>query len=131
MPNRLKLTRSQLARFLPDAESIKQFEKLFTIVDEEVNVVAVEEAATLAGIANDNSIIALGLISSIAQELYANSASIDAATKEAIALIAELSKRIEPDIAVVDIKASGAAATSISALMSSKSNGVLSWLSTQ
>lgn len=33
MANKLKLTRNQLAQFLSDHESIKQFEKLFSIVD--------------------------------------------------------------------------------------------------
>lgn len=131
MPNRLKLTRSQLARFLPDAESIKQFEKLFSIVDEEVNVVAVEEASTLAGIANENAIMALGIIASISQEMYVNNAFVDAKAKEAIALIAELSKNIVADIAVADIKASEAVATALSAHRMAKFNGVLTWLSIQ
>lgn len=38
MVQRLKLSRAQLAGFLKDAESIKQFEKLFSVVDDAQNV---------------------------------------------------------------------------------------------
>lgn len=66
MANRLKLTREQLAKFLPDSESIKQFERLFSIVDE-IAPKVVEEVAIQAGDADARSIQALDVIEAISQ----------------------------------------------------------------
>jgi hypothetical protein len=39
MANKLGLTRDQLASFLKDPEQIKQFEKLFSAVDQTITVI--------------------------------------------------------------------------------------------
>ncbi len=49
MAGPLKLTRDQLASFLKDPQQIRQFEKLFGIVDAEVGTSSVTDANTLAG----------------------------------------------------------------------------------
>ena len=64
-PNRLGLTRDQLAAFLGDHEQIKQFENLFAVVSTEVAPNAVTEATTLAGDALATSNDALAQISAM------------------------------------------------------------------
>jgi hypothetical protein len=49
MVQRLNLTRDQLASFLQDHEQIKQFERLFQVVSDEVAPFSVTEATILAG----------------------------------------------------------------------------------
>ena len=63
--NKLGLTRDQLASFLNDFEQIKQFERLFSIVNTEVAPDAVTQATILAGNANASANEALGEIESI------------------------------------------------------------------
>lgn len=127
MARTLKLTREQLARFLPDAESIKQFEKLFNVVDE-INIDVVAEAATLAGNADNKAIQALGLIAAISQEIYVNNSSSDAKINESIGLITSIAKNVAVDIAIADRKSTEAIDASNSALRKAKFNGVLTWL---
>lgn len=64
-PNRLGLTRDQLAAFLQDHEQIKQFENLFAVVSTEVAPNAVTEATTLAGDALATANDALSQISAM------------------------------------------------------------------
>lgn len=64
-PNRLGLTRDQLAAFLQDHEQIKQFENLFAVVSTEVAPNAVTEATTLAGDALATANDALAQISAM------------------------------------------------------------------
>lgn len=64
-PNRLGLTRDQLAAFLGDHEQIKQFENLFAVVSSEVAPNAVTEATTLAGDALASANDALAQISAM------------------------------------------------------------------
>lgn len=127
MARTLKLTREQLARFLPDAESIKQFEKLFSVVDE-INIDVVAEAATLAGNADNKAIQALGLIAAISQEIYVNNASSDAKINEYLGLITSIAQNMAVDIAIADRKSTEAIDASNSALRKAKFNGVLTWL---
>jgi len=49
MVQRLNLTRDQLASFLQDHEQVKQFERLFQVVSDEVAPFSVTEATILAG----------------------------------------------------------------------------------
>lgn len=64
-PNKLGLTRDQLAAFLGDHEQIKQFENLFAVVSSEVAPNAVTEATTLAGDALASANDALAQISAM------------------------------------------------------------------
>lgn len=130
MANRLKLTRAQLARFLPDSESIKQFEKLFTIVDTEVNFEAVEEANILAGNSESMAIQALGLISEIAHDLSVNNAVIDSKVNESLSMISSIAQNTALEIAIADRKATESLDSSNNALRRARSNGVLLWLTT-
>lgn len=64
----LKLTRNQLAAFLKDHESIKQFEQLFTIVDT-ISPDVVSEISLLAGISQATAVEALAQITRLADIL--------------------------------------------------------------
>lgn len=66
---KLGLTRDQLAAFLGDHEQIKQFEKLFNIVDTEVAPDAVTQATILAGNAQSSANEALAYIAGIISTL--------------------------------------------------------------
>lgn len=68
-PTKLGLTRDQLASFLQDFEQIKQFEKLFTLVDSEVAPNAVTEATILAGSADARAQQALDTLERMANAL--------------------------------------------------------------
>lgn len=64
----LKLTRNQLAAFLKDHESIKQFEQLFTIVDT-IAPDVVSEISLSAGISQATAVEALAQITRLADIL--------------------------------------------------------------
>ena len=64
-PVKLNLTRDQLASFLQDHEQIKQFEKLFQVVSDEVAPFSVTEATILAGTADATANEALAQIASL------------------------------------------------------------------
>jgi len=64
---RLKLTRNQLASFLPDHETVKQFETLFTVVDE-INTTGYNDAVLAAGLADTKAQQALDSIERVANE---------------------------------------------------------------
>ena len=70
-PFRLGLTRDQLASFLQDFEQIKQFERLFQVVDDEVNPNSVTSATILAGNADAKAQQALDTLERIANALDA------------------------------------------------------------
>jgi len=67
-PFRLNLTRDQLASFLQDHEQIKQFEKLFQIVDT-INTVSLDDISISADGANATANEALAQITRIADSL--------------------------------------------------------------
>jgi hypothetical protein len=63
-PFRLNLTRDQLASFLGDHEQIKQFEKLFQIVDT-INTVSLDDVSVTAGNAGASANEALSQVESL------------------------------------------------------------------
>lgn len=65
---RLNLTRDQLASFLQDFEQIKQFEKLFSTVDD-LNSTIVDEINVAAGTAQASANDALAQLSAVSQML--------------------------------------------------------------
>jgi hypothetical protein len=69
--SRLKLTRAQLAAFLKDPESIRQFERLFAVADADVPaiVVLIEEASTAASSAMATAAQALDALESVRDDL--------------------------------------------------------------
>lgn len=70
-PTKLGLTRDQLASFLQDFEQIKQFEKLFSIVDTEVAPNSVTETTILAQNAQSTANEALAYIEGFKTALQA------------------------------------------------------------
>lgn len=98
--SKLNLTRDQLALFLKDHESIKQFERLFATVDE-IAPDFVNEVAISAGTAQATANDALALIDALENSLTADGAVTDAkatlALQELQALKSELQlKSLEP-----------------------------------
>jgi hypothetical protein len=89
MVQRLNLTRDQLASFLQDHEQIKQFEKLFQVVSDEVAPFSVTEATILAGSADASANNALSSIEVINSVLGYLDQAPPAATQEQIAALQE------------------------------------------
>ncbi len=104
MPSQLKLSREQLASFLKDHESIKQFENLFRVAQ---TVDPEGENSTAISAANDESRAAL-----------------------AISIISEISQALSAELATLNVSASNALSSVMIADRRLKSNGVLLWLST-
>lgn len=86
-PTKLSLTRDQLAAFLQDHEQIKQFEKLFQVVSDEVAPFSVTEANILAGTADATANEALAQIASLS----------DAVAYQAVAPVAENNNSVVTD----------------------------------
>jgi hypothetical protein len=89
MVQRLNLTRDQLASFLQDHEQIKQFERLFQVVSDEVAPFSVTEATILAGdaVASANQALAsVEVMKSVLQYLDRAPA---AASQEQVAALQE------------------------------------------
>lgn len=92
---KLKLTRNQLASFLKDPEQIKQFEQLFNTVEQiapEGNTSLVDTGTdTALGLAQQTQ----GTISRLEQEVNVNFAALETKTNQALALISDLSTRVD------------------------------------
>jgi len=89
MVQRLNLTRDQLASFLQDHEQIKQFERLFQVVSDEVAPFSVTEATILAGSADASANNALSSIEAINSVLGYLDQAPPAATQEQVAALQE------------------------------------------
>ena len=87
----LKLTRDQLGSFLKDFESIKQFEKLFAVVDAIAPDVANEILSEAAG-ANARAAQALGQLAEFAQAAAICCAAAEAKAQEALDRLAALER---------------------------------------
>lgn len=85
----LKLTRDQLASFLNDFEQVKQFEKLFQIVSDEVAPNSVTETSILAGNALASANEALAYIEGIKSLLELLDRAPAPASQEQIAALQE------------------------------------------
>jgi hypothetical protein len=106
---RLNLTRDQLAQFLTDQQQIRQFELLFSTVDELQVIVGTDfeyQADTAAATANN----ALAQISALAQDTAVSAAIIDSKTTLALDQIATLSQETSISIASAENKANQALA---------------------
>jgi hypothetical protein len=64
---KLKLTRNQLASFLPDHETVKQFETLFSVVDV-INTTGYDETVLAAGLADTKAQQALDSLERVSNE---------------------------------------------------------------
>jgi hypothetical protein len=87
MVQRLNLTRDQLASFLQDHEQIKQFERLFQVVSDEVAPFSVTEAAILAGDAMASANQALASIEVMKSVMEYLDRSPEAASQEQISAL--------------------------------------------
>jgi len=91
---KLNLTRDQLAEFLTDQQQIRQFELLFSTVDQIQVIVGTDfeyQADTAAATANE----ALAQISALAQETSVSIASAENKANQALALINKLTAAVE------------------------------------
>lgn len=106
---RLNLTRDQLAAFLTDQQQIRQFELLFSTVDEIQVIIGTDfefQADTAAANANN----ALAQISALAQEAAVSAAVIDGKTTLALDQIAALTQQTSVSIASAENKVNQAMA---------------------
>ena len=91
---KLNLTRDQLAAFLTDQQQIRQFELLFSVVDELQAIIGTDfeyQADNAAATANE----ALAQISALAQESSISSASAENKANQALELLAKLTSAVE------------------------------------
>ena len=91
---KLNLTRDQLAAFLTDQQQIRQFELLFSTVDQLQVIVGTDfdfQADNAADTANE----ALAQISALAQQSAVNAALAENRASQALALVDKLTKAVE------------------------------------
>lgn len=106
---RLNLTRDQLAAFLTDQQQIRQFELLFSTVDELQVIVGTDfefQADNAAAGANS----ALAQIIALAQETGVNDAALNAKAQDALDRIALLAQETAVTVALAENKANQALA---------------------
>lgn len=103
----LRLTRAQLSEFLKDHESVKQFEKLFSVVDETAespDTNGTTAAATLA-LANSNAV--MGQLLEAVQSLTALATEASAKASRALAELSrvesELDQRFRHSLEVAEL----------------------------
>lgn len=94
MATKLGLTRDQLASFLKDPEQIKQFEKLFSAVDQTITVI-LPAIDTDAGIGESQAQEAAGLINALGQAVTAQIGSLEATSAQIAAQVAELAAEVQ------------------------------------
>jgi hypothetical protein len=91
---RLNLTRDQLAQFLTDQQQIRQFELLFSAVDELQVIIGTDfeyQADTAAATANE----ALAQLSALAQDTAVDDAVLNAKVQQALDAVAQLARTLE------------------------------------
>jgi hypothetical protein len=106
---KLNLTRDQLAQFLTDQQQIRQFELLFSTVDQLQVIVGTDfefQADNAAASANS----ALAQIIALAQETEVNDAALGAKAQDALDRIALLAQETSVTVALAESKANQALA---------------------
>jgi hypothetical protein len=91
---RLNLTRDQLAAFLTDQQQIRQFELLFSAVDELQVIIGTDfeyQADTAAATANE----ALAQLSALAQDTAVEDAVLNAKVQQALDAVSQLARTLE------------------------------------
>jgi len=91
---RLNLTRDQLAQFLTDQQQIRQFELLFSAVDELQVIIGTDfeyQADTAAATANE----ALAQLSALAQDTAVDQAVLNAKVQQALDAVSQLARTLE------------------------------------
>jgi hypothetical protein len=102
---KLNLTRDQLATFLKSHEQIKQFERLFQVVEEISPLTDTEGIQINAEQAQATANTALSLIETISQALALNTGATDQKANEALIKIEQLAQSIEINNAIAQTKA--------------------------
>lgn len=92
--SRLNLTRDQLASFLSDHEQIKQFERLFALVNE-LQPTTLNDLSIAAGNAEQKAIEALDLIASFAQTSAIDTAIADQKGTQALTALSRIADALE------------------------------------
>jgi hypothetical protein len=131
---RLNLTRDQLATFLTDQQQIRQFELLFSTVDELQVIVGTDfeyQADTAAATANN----ALAQISALAQDTAVDDAVLNAKIQQALDAIPRLAQALDL-LALAPVRNNIELAHDVNGILpyanqtaSVRSNQVLTWLS--
>jgi hypothetical protein len=131
---RLNLTRDQLAAFLTDQQQIRQFELLFSTVDELQVIVGTDfeyQADTAAATANE----ALAQISALAQDTAVDDAVLNAKIQQALDAIPRLAQALDL-LALAPVRNNIELAHDVNGILpyanqtaSVRSNQVLTWLS--
>jgi hypothetical protein len=131
---RLNLTRDQLAEFLTDQQQIRQFELLFSTVDQIQVIVGTDfeyQADTAAANANN----ALAQISALAQDTAVDDAVLNAKVQQALDAIPRLAQALEL-LALAPVRNNVELSHDVNGILpyanqtaSVRSNQVLTWLS--
>lgn len=131
---RLNLTRDQLAQFLTDQQQIRQFELLFSTVDQIQVIVGTDfeyQADTAAANANN----ALAQISALAQDTAVDDAVLNAKIQQALDAIPRLAQALDL-LALAPVRNNIELAHDVNGILpyanqtaSVRSNQVLTWLS--
>ena len=106
---RLNLTRDQLAAFLTDQQQIRQFELLFSAVDELQVIIGTDfeyQADTAAANANN----ALAQISALAQDTAVNDAALNSKVNQTLSQLAYIAQEAAVNCALAENKANQALA---------------------
>jgi hypothetical protein len=131
---RLNLTRDQLAAFLTDQQQIRQFELLFSVVDELQVITGTDfeyQADTAAATANE----ALSQISVLSQDTAVDDAVLNAKVQQALDAIPRLAQALDL-LALAPVRNNIELAHDVNGILpyanqtaSVRSNQVLTWLS--
>jgi hypothetical protein len=131
---RLNLTRDQLAAFLTDQQQIRQFELLFSVVDELQVIVGTDfeyQADTAAATANE----ALAQISALSQDTAVDDAVLNAKIQQSLDAIPRLAQALDL-LALAPVRNNIELAHDVNGILplanlpaSVRSNQVLTWLS--
>jgi hypothetical protein len=131
---RLNLTRDQLATFLTDQQQIRQFELLFSTVDQIQVIIGTDfeyQADTAAATANE----ALAQISVLAQDTAVDDAVLNAKVQQALDAIPRLAQALDL-LALAPVRNNIELAHDVNGILpyanqtaSVRSNQVLTWLS--
>ena len=131
---KLNLTRDQLATFLTDQQQIRQFELLFSTVDELQVIVGTDfeyQADTAAATANE----ALAQIAALAQDTAVDDAALNAKVQQALDAIPRLAQALEL-LALAPVRTNVELSHDVNGILpyanqtaSVRSNQVLTWLS--
>lgn len=106
--SKLNLTRDQLAVFLKDHEAIKQFERLFTVVDSVAPDADTPGISAQAGNAQSAAEQAIGMVLALADAVLSSCAVIDAKASQSIGQVAQINEEFSAAIATADAKANQA-----------------------